>query len=572
MSDSSSGNHETCPTIGLGLVGYLFDTAVIGGMLIYVVRKRLELPGETPDWGRPYRQIHSGLMVALLNSLPALIIIVAFHFLSKNIFAQQDIAACNVCIAFFVPLIILVRPFGTLFFHKTERLLPVAQALADRIRRYEAEGSLRGETSVNATRAAGGRGSFRVLLVGSWGRGYFTHQIMNLLKGEAGGDQDDPIALDMIHFDDEEDACIRRNLELSASSATKVHLAKLDDGIECCRGGRVWWSQFERSSIDVVILLPKIGQSYPVKPTTMTPDDMRAARMSLILVEASRVVRHDGGRIIHADEPNGALTTLADFTLASHGAITEETAIITDDGVVKIGHISARYDSRCIMIEVEGSRIGYDTFPAGDRLVSIASSSMASFDADTSRLLRDNGSESAALHRDRVLNLFHFQLCFLLDWILFAAALNGGMQLFDITSVPESIPRDLRFGTLFPMWAQMYPVASFMLRWRECDIRRYNRSTWSSLTGLAKLYGRSQLLAFGILIIFVVLVNVPFFAIAAAIGSDDVGLSLDALNTILKSIFWLGMTVWIVKNLKRFARLQLSDRGISDTTLAAFFD
>ena len=584
---SAAGKDSTCGTAALGFCGYLMDTLALSGLILYVLHKRLQVPqGSTPDWGRPYRPILSGLLVAFLNSLPPLLLILVFNIVTTDIFAQQDIAVCNASIAFFVPPLIAVHPVTMLFFHKVDRLLPVATLLANRIRGVQS--AL--QPSVNSTTTA--KQPFRVLLVGSWGRGYFTHQISTLLREAAEGGEAVTV-VETIHFDDEEDACIRQNLRLCGGDGVqleKVHVALLDVGIHM-RGyqghGGVWWSQFQDRTFDVVVILPKTATSYPVKPTNMTPADSRASRMCVVLAEVLRVVRTDGGRILFADEPTGALTLLADLRLVTGGAITDDCVAISEEG--KIGHISSRYDSRCIVVEVEGASCQMVQNPRWDSIAS--DKALSSFGTnptagqvtvDTRLIVSEDkslrgageqeGLQSKIDHRDRALTAFLFQYGIALDYIVFAAAMIGAMALFDLTSVPSTIPRDLRFGTLFPMWAQIYPVASLMLRWRECDVNRYELQAWSSVGGIMRMYLRSQIFSFVVLTVFCILLNAPCFSIFVAIGNDDFPLPLDALNAMMKSGFFCLLGFLIVKNLKPMARRQLQERGVSEATLVEFFD
>jgi hypothetical protein len=178
--------------------------------------------------------------------------------------------------------------------------------------------------------------------------------------------------------------------------------------------------------------------------------------------------------------------------------------------------------------------------------------------------------------RRHALHRFQFQICLVLDCCMFTGALIGGMYLMDATAVPSTIPADLRFGTYFVMWAVIYPAASFMSRLRLVDSEWYRVSTWNSGVRWWKpmsLYARSQLMAVLGLTVFVCIINVPFWAVEAAIGDSDLGpISLDGLNMGLKGVFWVSLVVTIARNVKAFGRRYLLNRGLSEKTLSEFYD
>jgi hypothetical protein len=435
--------------------------------------------------------------------------------------------------------------------HKCDRLLPVAELLAGRIRSAVPPKS---------------DGAQRVLLIGSWGRGYFTHTVGHALR-QGGGN----FVIDTIHFDDEEDGCLRRNLELSGTPAPdqeRVHLALLDAGMERRRtGSGVWWAQFADGTFDAVVVLPKTGQSYPVKPTTLTPEDHRAARMGVILAEAVRVVRPECGHLLIADEPYSALTTLADLGLVADHA-SDDAAVISDDPEVKIGHISPRFDSRCILIDVPNASaldVKMDTMIAGKSNAAVNTSeeqplTMPEFDGDDAR------RRQATIYR------FNFRFCLVLDYLVFALLAVAAFAAGAHTSVPTNIPPMLRIGATLGFVPFQYPAFSLFVRWLECDVRRYDVSCWTTLPSQSLIYLRAQARTFLLLLLFVVLFNGPFIGLFTAIGGADIGISLITLNAIGKSVFFTAIIVWVVATMKGRQRKTLTKKGISERTLVSFFD
>ena len=345
--------------------------------------------------------------------------------------------------------------------------------------------------------------------------GIFTHAFEKAIRH---GEHDVLSIIDTIHFDDEEDANIQRNLQLSGSPVSshkkeRVHLSLLDDGQQHFRtvGGKVppWWTQFPDGTFDVVVVLPKVGQTYPVKPTPMTSEENRISRTCVILAEAIRVVKSEG-HLLLADDALSALTTLTDLALVT-GPACVEAASISEDPSVKIGHISSYFDSRFIVIDIDihASQVTKNTFLTAGEIVNSTEESEVSL-----------VQETEVRKRKEAVRRFHFDFGLTLDFVVFALLSLVALATGAKTSVPTSVPPMLRVGPTFGFIPYLYPTFSLLLRWSECDVYYYNSQFWRDPVKVAMVYFRTMCKALFFEILFILVLNYPFMGVAVS-GTGD---------------------------------------------------